>query len=345
MAVIYARKGKSMAITHEGEFPPQEPENEKFINPLDSSSAPTQEEAAERNAVVPEPDTSLNSTTVISETQAPDMVYAKTAETPQKRSKVGIAVGAALFAAGLAAGALIGLDSEDRNTNPVSATETSDEETGISETTLPASDETNNVPSAEDIVSNDIGPRILKLNEVKPGDDFVTAVRPNGESIRVPKLRDSDNPYEVMESALALYACAVSTLDQNCIDAFTDDPDVAASLERIYATDTLPQISSGEYAELNKDGQIAIISDPADPAVFEWQEGDAGRRWIELVGGSLYYNQWVDFTGSNEWQGENVRESGAAQNIYTNLRFYFRENADGEPRVTGIDFDHTPVTE
>ncbi len=194
-----------------------------------------------------------------------------------------------------------------------------------------------NVPSKPETSSNPGRGNVNLVNEKLLENGFITAVRPNGEEIKVARL-GGDTPEELASSALGLFACYATTGSPECKMAFSSNPgsQASASIER-FREDVKGVFRNPK----NADTQIAVFDDPKDPAVFTTRRDATGRgSIIEQTGGTLYIGRYHDLTGTNEWQGPETRASGGLESKFHIFNFSITSKTSTTQDITVSQFNY-----
>lgn len=268
MTLIYARKGNNMAITNRGDSTPPDPGQENFMSSPDSYRAPTQEQAAERELLVPETDTSSNITTVNQYPQAPEVAYPAAHEAPQKRSRLGLAIGGAIAAGAVTIGGLfvaMGGSGEEGDKDTVAS---ADEETAVTW-------EPGTPPTTDLLVENPepeaATPEVAPLDGPQPV--LMTATTYEGllEQLQQNLYCIGNSPYVAVQQDCIRYMIGdnggeLTGLFQERMAAINDyrisNPDYEATVE---LTDPTPGDSTDNIKFIN-DNEVVIIAELTDPS-------------------------------------------------------------------------------
>lgn len=227
-------------------------------------------------------------------------------------------------AVALGAGAMLVSGGSD-NSKPEAGSETPTSTPATPNTLAPS---TSGIPD-ESSPNTIYNPNIPNENEgnmviarIREGDGIVTATRPDGSEINVPRLRVDAEPNLFAESALALIACYTTTGSEVCLDELSNSPQVRDYLETF--RNSIEASQQGIKLEL----QTVIYDDESAPAEFI-QETVDGRERISLVAGSLYLVAFDDDSrNSFDWQTPAAREHIENRQTFYQLDFYL--DNDGE---------------
>lgn len=170
--------------------------------------------------------------------------------------------------------------------------------------------------------SNNFG-NTFTVNKIIPGEPTITATRPNGESIQIPKLRDpaTSSPQQVAESALALLTCYVTTGDEVCLKPFTQSPQLTKRIRGMYTDITRYYLDAGTSKNL----QTTFYSET--PVEFERQ----GSRFYMSSPSGVQMN----LTTAYEWQGQSKLEGrGLPYYPEEGIWFEVQELSNGSLAVT-----------
>lgn len=308
---------------------PQEPRKDKLE--MLGSGAPTQETTEQMN--VPEADTSLQSTTVVDAVQAPELAPFPDSTTPDRRGRRGLMIGLVSGAAALAGavGLMMGGSSEDKPSSEVPTVSADDPDwmtdstSDTTDTTLEAS-----FDSTEAVAGRgNIDPRRLEL-----GSDPITATRPNGQVIHVPRL-DMSTPESTANTALALVSCYMTTGEAQCLDAFSLHDEVQKGLSIRRRNDIVPMLSH----PINKHLQVIVFDAPEDPAVFEKTTLSGGIQAIQLKSGTLYYGVLVN----EVWQAGELYSPKLMTHKFSQLSFALPPRNAQDKNLLGYTFQLEPL--
>lgn len=182
--------------------------------------------------------------------------------------------------------------------------------------------------------------RFYDLDGLAPGYNPIITTQPNGDRLEVPRL-DPSSPESLTTTALNLIACYVTIQDEACKDALGPAPEEAYELD--YMAQELSVMTGA---------QLAIFSNPDNPAVFEVMTTDTKQTVVSLVGGELYLERLIDTFKENEWQGAWTREfvaGGGRDLVATEFRMNFRQEDEnglsptGIPRLVGFEYSLAPA--
>lgn len=231
-------------------------------------------------------------------------------------------------------------DTNDTNTMPTtnptleSSGETNDSLSELAKPLVEQKDNksveaTSNEPSSEQIDSEAFGIYGLDL-----GLNYITAIRPNGEEIKIPRLRDG-SPNEQASIALNLMACYLTTGNQECLDEFSQVPDIRQHLIDWRERDVIPMFAASPG---NIDAQVAIVDSPEDPVNFISYTNETGHHVVEMESGTLFLGRAVHgFEGdSNEWQHTDFRTKWGLEETITEMKFVFTPTNSGGLTVVGM---------
>jgi hypothetical protein len=144
---------------------------------------------------------------------------------------------------------------------------------------------------------------------VKPGEQFYTDTRPNGDSIKVPMLRSDSNVNEYMSAFLANMAWSLTMDTPKSMQAFSATPNFAPMIDKNHSA--LWEVRS--QADHKEDLQVLFFDTQDNKATFT-KYGDKkdtnspaatdtkGRESIELTNGTLYMKTWTSPDGHSKWQ-------------------------------------------
>lgn len=269
-------------------------------------------------------------------------------ESQKKKGRVIGAVSAAvaLLGAGLFIGSrLASQEPEERLStgDPVETSTPGLEETPTTTANNWEADPSITAPDSEEVIDPSIYGNI-HLRDLPLGNNFITAVRPNGEVIRVPYLR-GDTPIELANSALALWSCALSTGSEECIQAFSLDSAVQEDLRVRWQELETNYFDPDQPEGLN--AQWAFVDLPSDPAVFSLTN-EGGQQVLELVDGTLYGAHISTLAaGTYEWMGSQVHnlaiEVGGLPTTFYELRLFIEPVGDQSLTVGGMEVVARPT--
>lgn len=136
------------------------------------------------------------------------------------------------------------------------------------------------------------------IGKIIDGEPTLSAVRPNGDTIEVPKVRFNGTTDEFVGSALALLAGYLTTGDQALLNELVPNSRKHGPLTEWYSN---AKSTSNNY-------QAVFYDDPNDPAAFSKVEGNDGRTYYALEDGTLYYDRFSVAQGDNSWQSNETRK-------------------------------------
>lgn len=248
-------------------------------------------------------------------------------EAGKNRTKLMMFIGGGIFAlAAAGAGFLAGKDS---GSEPVKIFDPVED--AVPSTTEALPDDIDVTTTVPETIDQEGAARVVIADSLKPGEDFITATRANGEEIRVPKLRDTDDLNAFGESALALMACYLSTGSQECLDEFTTS-DAVKEYMATYRQDVVVE-PYAEYTGMRSHGnfQMVIYDEPSAPAEFTRSNTESG--FIVSSGGPIYFQ----VSDADEWQGLNSSSDWYGQ-VTERLEFRTAVQSDGSTDIIGMRF-------
>src|SRR3990167_5568392 len=178
----------------------------------------------------------------------------------------------------------------------------------------------------------------IRLARLLKNDKCMTLKRRDGSKIKVPYLRNNEDPNLVAESALALWAAYFTTGKQKPLNAFSSYPDVTSVLEQyreeMNVESGLRDVDGGPYS------QLVIYDTPDDPATFSSYPDETGKRIIKLNGGTLFsrWQQGIDsYDYGAGWQNPDTHKK-IGPLYYSELAFSFDDTTPGEAIIDGVKY-------
>lgn len=256
----------------------------------------------------------------------PDNIRSKTST--RRRLYATITGGVLLLGAGLGIGHAMSTEqnremteeAEDSEPNP--DLDEAKEESAATVTTPDSEENSTNNPAEIDSPAE----RTLDITKIIKGEETIS-MQWNGQTIEIPRLRDTNDTKLFLESFFALEACYISTGNTECLNELTDNMNYRGDLVAI--RNLRKGVSSNEHLDNNgapDSWQVAIYDNPDDPAVFSDTVDETGARHIELTSGTLYQNYWH----ATEWQGEDTKQMIDALN-YNFVTSEFRITVKKDP--------------
>jgi hypothetical protein len=258
-----------------------------------------------------------------------------------KKSRRGLLIGGGIAAVAGTIGLVLGLaggdDKPARDSSAVEASgDTTTESTLATPTTLTPPETT---PSTVDIATNpetmgNLGN--LNLLRLLPGEEYVTLHR-NDKDFRIPKLRSPETDANLFaESALNLMACYLTSGNEDCLGALTQNEDFKASLLEIRQKDILPYQSDPNKAM----AQVAFADRKSDPVTFKLSPD---KTSVILEGGRLEFGL-IDY--DPDWQSL-VYMTDKLDKYFTNMTFTIKYVQDSAGKyhltVSGMSWDSVPI--
>lgn len=180
---------------------------------------------------------------------------------------------------------------------------------------------------------------VIHTARLLPGEPYITTKRMNGEEIKVPKLRSTDDPNLFMESVMALFACGVGNADEQCLyQLYGRAGDNAEKIRQDLLREHKRIIVTHQESDKNPDLQLSIFDDPKSPAVFQKSKNAAGITTIKLIGGELYWSAWSSYNGSR-WQGPETHGEVVSAWPVTQLEVNVMETPAG-PEIKGLAWSY-----
>lgn len=267
-------------------------------------------------------------------TQPETNPFIETVAPPKKKRwlRIGVPIVAAAASLGVAG---LGIAKVAGSPTPEAAITTT-----VGPPTSAASEQVSNtaVPTLEATENHDT----MNPGEVVAGEATLQAVRPNGEKISVPKLRDpaTNSSDAVVASFLGLTDCWGTTHDQKCLDAISTDPSVQKKITSVLNHVEDNVLTNNGMDEAPKTFQVASFNDPDNPAKFEMREMKGGGHRVELPDGTIRVNPYISGSGSNEpWHSPVVEAADYTFSYELISKDFFleiKDGADGEPTVTNM---------
>lgn len=174
---------------------------------------------------------------------------------------------------------------------------------------------------------------LVQVAELKPGEPFITVARANGDEIRVPRLRNTSDLDEFGSSAVGLLACYFTTGSQECLDEFSTNDEVQASLGRVRQDVYLNPVANAA-SPVEEDFQIVIFDRASNPTQFIRSAVEPGQ--IVQAGGPVY----VQLSDDPNWQGLNMFSEWYGLQ-FSQLEFRVDESGP-RPQILGMRYAFTP---
>lgn len=249
----------------------------------------------------------------------------KQAGDESSRNKLALFIGGGLFALAAAGiGYNMGQDKDEVAIPSTTTSEMFNEEVEL----VPMESTTTELEIEEPISGVSYGN--INLSEVyQSGEPSITATRPNGETIRVPKLRSPQDPQAFAESALALIGCYLNTGDEVCLDALTSSQTVKTYWTNFRNTELLNVIEPLNDYHGYDDFQLVIYDESSDPVRFSYNKMDSR---VLLNNGTLR----MQLSDDKNYQGLEMSSAFYGRTI-DSLLFKIDDSQPDEPRVEELN--------
>lgn len=169
---------------------------------------------------------------------------------------------------------------------------------------------------------------------ILPGEQTISATRPNGEVINVPTLRETDDPSLLFESITGLMACYLTTGNQQCLDELTTIPGIRSDMEEQRQHLTKEYLGHGI-----KDLQVAFHTDKQPDKPLVSKNPITNVYQFEPQAGSAVY---VDLTSDEIWQGSDKRDfPNLPKYELKQFNFEIGKNTHGKPEVKFLTWNTT----
>jgi hypothetical protein len=174
---------------------------------------------------------------------------------------------------------------------------------------------------------------LFDITTILPGESTIS-VEKNGNSFLVPaQLRDpAKDPRAFAESAVALWACYLTTGNDSCLNAFTDSDEIKSLLKEQRESDYVTYQSHPG----NETAYAGFIDKTDSPAVWQADNSYVPNK-VSLSGGTLMYER-IDY--DPYWQYRAQRQTKLdLQTTILEFGIYYPMGTNNSPRITSIHWE------
>ena len=171
--------------------------------------------------------------------------------------------------------------------------------------------------------------RTVRIDRILPTDEVITATRPNGDTIQVPRIRGLENTHEFSEGVLALFTCYMTTGDEACMSELSENVFLKTGIQEY------TELLIDEYLQYGMNSTHGVFHDsPEAPVKFV----DDGNGKITIEEGTLM----LSISSIPDWQVTEQHANGFTDlPVYEVQNFWIEYNEDqesGEVEVIDVHF-------